>query len=240
MSNAVQEFVTGQLNLNKRRAKLHPILCRLVPLFAKLEVSGLENLPETGPTIMMGNHVSFYDPIFLTAAVNSRYVISMAKAETLSNPIQRLGLEVWGNFVINRGEVDRIALNNTIALIKSEQLVWIAPEGTRNPDGMSEAKGGVSFIAHKANAIVVPSAICGPQNWIKQVTGFNRMTAKIFFGQPFRFRIPEGERLSRDVREQMITEAMYQLALTMPGEYAFQRGAYSDVGNATTKYLEFV
>lgn len=240
MSNAVQEFVTGQLNLNKRRAKLHPILQRLVPLFAKLEVSGLENLPETGPTIMMGNHVSFYDPIFLTAAVDSRYVISMAKAETLSNPIQRIGLEVWGNFVINRGEVDRVALNNTIALIKSEQLVWIAPEGTRNPDGMSEAKGGVSFIAHKANAIVVPSAICGPQHWIKQVTRFNRMTAKIFFGKPFRFCIPEGERLSRDVREQMITEAMYQLALTMPEDYAFQRGAYSAVENATTKYLEFI
>lgn len=240
MSNAVQEFVTGQLNLNKRREKLYPILCRLVPLFAKLEVSGLDNLPKSGSTLMMGNHISFYDPIFLTAAVDSRYVISMAKAETLSNPIQRIGLEVWGNFVIKRGEVDRAALNNTIALLKNEQLVWIAPEGTRNPDGMGEAKGGVSFIAHKANAVVVPSAICGPQNWIKQVTRFNRMTAKIFFGKPFRFRIPEGERLSRDVRDSMITEAMYQLALTMPEEYAFQRGAYSDVENATTKYLEFV
>ena len=240
MSNAVQEFVTGQLNLNKRRARLHPMLRRLVPLFAKLEVCGLENLPDSGPTIMMGNHVSFFDPIFLTAAVDSRYVISMAKAETLDNPIQRLGLEIWGNFVINRGEVDRVALNNTIALIKSEQLVWIAPEGTRNPDGMGEAKGGVSFIAHKANATIVPSAICGPQNWVKQVTRFNRMTARIFFGKPFRFRIPEGERLSRDVREQMITEAMYQLALTMPEDYAFQRGAYSDVENASTKYLDFL
>ena len=78
MSDAVQEFVTGQLNLNKRREKLHPILCRLVPLFAKLEVFGLDNLPVSGPTLMMGNHVSFYDPIFLTAAVDSRYVISMA------------------------------------------------------------------------------------------------------------------------------------------------------------------
>ncbi len=240
MSNAAHEFVTEQLNLNKRRAKLHPMLQRLVPLFAKFEVCGLENLPESGPTLMMGNHISFLDPIFITAAVDSRFVISMAKAETLDNPIQRLGLEIWGNFVINRGEVDRVALNNTIALIKSEQLVWIAPEGTRNPDGLGEAKGGVPFIANKTNAVIVPSAICGPRDWVKQVTRFRRITAKVLFGKPFRFHIPEGERLSRDVREQMITEAMYQLALTMPEDYAFQRGAYSDVENATTKYLDFL
>lgn len=240
MSTATQEFVSEQLKLNNRRQKLHPILRRLVPLFAKVEVCGLENLPATGSTLMMGNHVSLIDPILFTAVVESRYVISMAKAETLDNPIERTGLRIWGNFVINRGEVDRKALNNTIELLKSGQLVWIAPEGTRNPDGMEEAKSGVSYIAHKANAIIVPSVIYGPQTWAKRLKSLRRAEAKIIFGKPFRFRIPEGERLSRQVREQMMTEAMYQVALTMPEEYAFQRGFYSDIDNATTKYLEFI
>lgn len=240
MSTAAQEFVSEQLQLNKRRQKLHPILRRLVPLFAKLEVYGLERMPASGATLMIGNHISLIDPILLTSAVENRYVISMAKAETLEHPIERLGLEIWGNFVINRGEVDRKALNNTIELLKNEQLVWIAPEGTRNPGGMQEAKSGVSYIAHKANAIIVPSAICGSKFWTQRLKSFRRVEANIYFGKPFRFRVPEGERLSREVREQMITEAMYQVAITIPEEYAEQRGVYSDIDNATTKYLEFV
>ena len=233
-------FLQEQLQLNKRREKLHPALKRLVPLFVKLEVRGIENLPTTGVTMMMGNHVSLIDPILITASVDSRYVISMAKAETLDNPIQKLGLRIWGNFVINRGEVDRVALKNSIDLLKSEQLLWIAPEGTRNPKGLGEARSGVAYIAHKAQAIIVPIAICGPQTWVQNLRRFRRIDALIVFGKPFRFRIPENERLSRDVRDQMIREAMYQLALTMPEEYAYQRGAYSDVESATTKYLDFL
>ncbi|MGB7338235.1 MAG: lysophospholipid acyltransferase family protein [Phototrophicaceae bacterium] len=235
-----QEFVAEQLQLNKRRAILHPILRRLVPPLAKVDIEGLDRLPVSGPTLMMGNHVSLVDPILITATIQSRYVISMAKVETLDNPIQHWALKTWGNFVINRGEVDRTALNNTIALLKSEQLVWIAPEGTRNPDGLGEARGGVPFIAHKANAVIVPIAICGIQNWHKRLMSFKRAYAKIIFGKPFHFHIPTGERLSREVRDQMITEAMYQLALTMPDEFAYQRGVYSDIDKATTKYLKFI
>lgn len=240
MSAEMSLFLEEQLQLNKRREKLHPALQRLVPLFANLEVRGLDNLPTTGATILMGNHVSLIDPILITSAVDSRYVISMAKAETLDNPIQKLGLRIWGNFVINRGEVDRTALKNAIDLLKSEQLLWIAPEGTRNPDGLGEAHGGVPYIAHKADAVIVPIAICGPQTWVQRLTRFRRVTGLIIFGKPFRFCIPEGERLSRNVRDQMIQEAMYQLASTMPEEYAYQRGVYSDIESATTKYLDFL
>lgn len=240
MSAEMSPFLEEQLQLNNRREKLHPALKVLVNFFAQLEVRGLENLPLTGNTMLMGNHVSTVDPILITAAINSRYVISMAKAETLDTLITRFGLQTWGNFIVNRGEVDRVALKNAIDLIKAEQLLWIAPEGTRNPKGLDEARGGVSYIAHKAQATIVPTAMCGPQTWWQRLSHFRQAEALIVFGKPFRFRIPEGERLSRDVREQMIQEAMYQLAITMPEEYAYQRGVYSDIENATTKYLDFL
>lgn len=240
MASLAQEFVARQLKINKRRRLLHPPLRRLIPLFSKLEVRGLENIPTSGATMLIGNHISLVDPIFFTAAVQQRYVISMAKAEALNHPIQGLGLRIWGNFVINRGEVDRKALSQAIELIKAEQLVWIAPEGTRNPNGMAEAKSGITYIAHKANAIIVPSAICGAADWATQLKRFNRVQALITFGRPFRLRLPEGERLSRTVREHMMQEAMYQLALTIPETYAQLRGVYKDIDRATTNYLEFV
>ncbi|MGJ3237599.1 MAG: lysophospholipid acyltransferase family protein [Anaerolineae bacterium] len=241
MSQATaQDFVEQQQRLNERRKKLHPILRRLVPLFARLDVEGLDNVPQSGPTLLMGNHISLIDPIFFTVAVQSRYVVSMAKAETLENPIQHWALKTWGNFVVNRGNVDRMALKQAIELIRNDQLLWIAPEGTRNPQGLGEARSGVSYIAHKSNAIIVPSAICGAQDWAKCLMRLRRVYARVIFGQPFRLCLPEGERLSREVREQMITEAMYQLARTIPDEYAEQRGLYTDMNQATTHYLEFV
>lgn len=240
MSSTTQQFIAEQRQLNKRRAILYPAYWRLLSLIAKIDVEGLENIPTAGSTLLIGNHISVVDPILITASISSRFVISMAKAETLNHPIESLGLRIWGNFVINRGEVDRVALNNTIALLKDEQLVWIAPEGTRNPDGMGEAKSGVAYIAHKADAVLVPIVMCGNQNWGKRLKSFKRMRTKIVIGKPFKFHIPEGERLSRDVREQMITEAMYQLALNIPEDYAFQRGIYSDLSKASTKYLAFV
>ena len=38
----------------------------------------------------------------------------------------------------------------------------------------------------------------------------------------------------------MVSEAMYQLALTIPDEYSYLRGHYSDVENASSERLEFV
>jgi len=188
----------------------------------------------------MGNHISYMDPPVLTAKVTNRYVISMAKSETLNNFFNGSMLRMWGNFVVNRGEVDRKALTNAIELLNHDYLLWIAAEGTRHPHGMQEAKSGIVYIAHKANALVVPTAICGIHTWASKLAHFKRADGIITFGRPFHFKVPEGKRLSREVREQMTTEAMYQVALAMPDEYAEHRGFYSDIENATTEYLEFV
>ena len=234
------DYVAQQPRLNQRRKLLHPMLRVLVNLLANVEIKGLEHIPVSGPTLLMGNHITIVDPAAITYAVRRRFVVSMAKAETLNNLFERTMLRLWGNFVVNRGEVDRQALNTAINLLKDEHLLWIAPEGTRNPEGMGEARGGTAYIAHKSNAVIVPTAVCGAQDWKSRLRSFRKINIELFFGRPFRFYLPDGERLSRTVREQMIREAMYQLALTIPEAYAFQRGAYRDLENATTQYLQFI
>lgn len=239
MKETLSEFVAAQLELNKRRRILHPILRAIIPIFSKVEVIGLENIPQDASAMLIGNHISVVDPILITGAIPNRFVISMAKSETLNHPVESFGLKAWGNFVVNRGEVDRTALTNAIDLLNAGQILWIAAEGTRNPNGMGEAKGGAAYIAHKANTLIVPTAICGAQGWDKTLKSFKRVPVRIIFGRPFRFVLPEGERLSQKVRDDMMQEAMYQLAMLMPEEFAFQRGFYSDIENATTKYLQF-
>jgi 1-acyl-sn-glycerol-3-phosphate acyltransferase len=88
--------------------------------------------------------------------------------------------------------------------------------------------------------VIVPAAICGAEDWRKRLKRFRRAYAKVVFGAPFRFRRGEGKRIPRQALSAMITEAMYQLALTMPDEYSHLRGYYSDIENASSEYLEFV
>lgn len=240
MTVSVQEYIAQQPQYNKRRRILRPMLRTVINMFSKIEIRGLEYIPDSGPTMLMGNHISYMDPPVLTAIVTNRYVISMAKSEALQNLFNGSMLRLWGNFVVNRGEVDRTALTSAIELLKHDYLLWIAAEGHRNPHGMEEAKSGIAYIATKANALVIPTAFCGIHTWASKILRFRKATGTITFGRPFRFKVPAGQRLTREIREKMTTEAMYQVALAMPEEYAEHRGVYNDIENATTEYLDFV
>lgn len=237
---SVEAFIAKQPMYNRRRKWLHVGLRGLMSLLCKLEVRGTENIPPQGGTILMMNHISAIDPPIITTAVKNRFVTSMAKIETLENSFMRFIIGLWGNFVVNRGEVDRVALGIAIELIRCGQLLMIAPEGTRNRGGLKQPKDGIAYIAQKADAVIVPSAVLGVAQWRENLKRLSRSKALVNFGKPFRFRIPDGERLSKEHRAYMMQEAMYQLALAIPEEYAEFRGDYQDVQKATTRYLAFV
>jgi 1-acyl-sn-glycerol-3-phosphate acyltransferase len=188
----------------------------------------------------MMNHISIIDPIVLTAVIEKRYVIAMAKSESADNPFTNFFINLWGNFTVQRGEVDRSALTSAIELLKAGNLVLMAPEGTRSPDGLIAPRSGVAYIAHRAHATVVPAAICAAQDWANRLKRLKRAYVRVHFGRPFQLILPEGQRMTRPIREQMMQEAMYQLAQAIPDEYAHQRGVFHDIQNATTDYLAFV
>ena len=236
----VEEFIAKQPEYDKNRRILYPILRSIVPLFCKVEVTGLENIPRDGQTCIMINHISNLDPIAVTYAVPFRYVISLSKRENFSLPLLGWLFKQWGTYPINRGSIDRKALTQTIELMKSGQLVLMAPEGTRHPEGLAEAKDGLAYIASKTDVVIVPTAICGAQDWLTRIKRFRRAYVRLHFGKPFKFKTAGRKRIPREELGLMIQEAMYQLSLTIPEEYEAFRGVYSDIENATTEHIEFV
>lgn len=236
----IEEYIARQPLYDKRRRILHPLLRAVLPSFCRVEVEGVHNVPRQGPTCLMINHVSYLDPIVVTASIPFRHTISLSKIENFSIPVVGWLLRQWGHYPIQRGEYDRKALLQTIALLQNEQMVLMAPEGTRHPGGLQQAKEGLAFVATKADAVIVPAAICGAEDWRARLKSARRAYSKVVFGAPFRFRQGNRKRIPRAELAQMITEAMYQLASTIPAEYAYLRGYYSDVENATSDLLEFV
>lgn len=237
---AVEAYLARQPEYNRRRRWLHALLRGLVDTLSTGEVTGLERIPASGGTILMMNHASAIDPAICTRVVASRYVITMAKIETLRNPPIALFNTLWGNFTVQRGEVDRYALNSTIELLQRGQLVLIAPEGTRNHSGLGQPKEGIAYVAAKSAAMIVPAAIVATEHWWQRIVTLRRAHWKAYFGRAFRFKQPPGGKLTREYRELMMRDAMYQLALTIPAEYAWYRGIFQDVEKATTETIEFV
>ncbi len=237
---SIEKYIERQPTFDRNRRLMHPLLRSVLPAFCKVETEGLENVPRQGSVCLMINHVSYLDPIVVTVSIPFRHTVSLSKIENFSIPVFGWLLRQWGHFPIHRGEFDRKALMQTIALLKSEQLVLMAPEGTRHAGGLQPGKDGLAYVATKADAVIVPAAICGAEDWRQRLTHFRRAYAKVVFGAPFRFRSEGRPRIPRAELSHMTTEAMYQLALSIPDDYSHLRGYYSDIENASSDCLEFV
>lgn len=237
---SIEEYIARQPQYDRARRIMLPLLRAAVPAFCKVDVAGLGNVPRHGGACLMINHVSYLDPIVVTVSIPFRYTISLSKVENFSLPVAGWFLRRWGHYPIHRGEIDRKALMQTIELLRSGQLVLMAPEGTRHPEGMQRAKEGLAYVATKADAVIVPAAICGAEDWRRRLKRFRRAYAKVVFGKPFRLRADHRRRIPRAELANMTTQAMHQLALTIPDEYAHLRGYYHDIEKARSDHLEFV
>ncbi len=201
---------------------------------AKIErVEGVENLPLTGPAILMINHIDFVDPIVVLGNL-PRNIVPLAKIEVYDLPIIGIFPWLWGVIPVRREEADRRAIEQALAVLKAGEVVLVAPEAHRGP-ALREGKEGIAYLAHKAGAPIVPVAIDGTEHLIK--LGLKRPSdpgAIVHLGKPFCLKQQEG-RPTRLALRQMTDEAMYRLAAMLPEP---RRGHYADLSKATTDYLE--
>jgi 1-acyl-sn-glycerol-3-phosphate acyltransferase len=238
VDSAIQEFIARQPRLAGRRRWILRILKPIgFGLLWRVHVTGLENIPNSGGTILMMNHISGIDPIICIGAVENRFVIPMSKIENLKHPVLGPFLKMWDAYTVDRENLDRKAVAQSVDLLKSGQLILIAPEGTRNHTGLAEAKDGLTYIATKADAVVVPAALSYTHGWYDSLKRLKRHTVHVNFGRPFRFKTEERNRIPRDELAQMTRESMYQLALSIEDDT--KHGAYADLEQATTNTLQF-
>ncbi|MBE2267892.1 MAG: 1-acyl-sn-glycerol-3-phosphate acyltransferase [Anaerolinea sp.] len=235
---SVQEYVAMQPKLTWRRRLMRAWMRATFRLFATITVTGMENLPASGGTIIMMNHISLLDPILCMATIKPRFVVPMTKVENMRNPLLAPFIRFWGSYSVNRGEVDRTALTNSVEMIKSGAMILIAPEGTRQREGLSRPKDGMAYVATKADAIIVPAAISGARDWMRNLTHFKRSHIHIHYGRAFKFKTDGRARIPRDELAAMTEEAMYQLAAAVSD--TSMRGLYSDLSQSTTDHLTFL
>ena len=234
----IKDYVARQPKVAWRRHLMKGLLKPIgFGLLWNMQITGYENIPQDGGTIIMMNHISAIDPILCIGAVDHRFVVPMSKVENADHPVKRFFMRWWDVYTVERDTVDRKALTQSVELLKNGQLILIAPEGTRHPAGLAPAHDGLTYIATKSNAIIVPSALSYAQGWYDSLKRYKRHTISLNFGRPFRLKTNGRSRVPRDELAQMTRESMYQLAIAVKDENA--RGVYSDIENATTETLDF-
>ena len=129
----------------------------------KLEVNGLDNIPDDQAVLFVGNHISFFD-IIVTYPLMKRPTGYIAKKE-----IRKVPFLSWWMYFVNCIFLDRKnprqGLKSVLEAsekIKNGTSIFLFPEGTRSKDGkLAEFKDGGFKIATKAKAPIIPIGIQG-------------------------------------------------------------------------------
>lgn len=138
--------------------------CRLlVAKYCRTTVTGLENIPKTGPAYLVSNHASDLDPPVIGGNIG-RYISFVAKQELFDG---RLGFlfRQFGAIPFRRGALDRRPLVMSKQQFEAGNLVALFPEGTRSQTGlMQEFKAGFGMIAVKYKVPIIPIGLIGTEN----------------------------------------------------------------------------
>ena len=121
---------------------------RPVAAWGRLEVEGLDSVPESGPLLVVGNHDSHWDPVIVgIAARKRRQIRALAKAELWD--VRGLGpvLHGMGQIPIERGSGDKEALAKAIETLREGACIGVFPEGTRSRGKVLRARSGVGRLA---------------------------------------------------------------------------------------------
>jgi len=194
-------------------------------LVCRVDKSELARIPATGPLILIGNHINFLEtPVFL-AWMDNPAITGIAKRETWKNPLFYFLFNVWEIIPIDRGTVDREAFRLSFEALAKGKILALSPEGTRSKDGrLLKGKPGISYLAARSAATVVPVAFWGHENFWLNLKHLRRTDLHITVGQPFRLTAEAGG-IARDVREAVADEMMFKIAELLPeknrGMYAF-------------------
>lgn len=193
-------------------------------LLTRTQIVGVENVPDP-PYILATNHLGTLDVPFIYATVGGPHLVGWAAEKYEHSLIRGTILRAGGAVFIQRGKVDRRALDFAVETLKSGKSFGMAPEGTRSPrHSLIRGKTGVAYLASESGVPVVPVALTGTHRPYDHWLRLRRPLMTAHYGPPFHLPSLPDEGRGAALR-QNTDEIMCHIAALLPPEY---RGAYAE------------
>jgi 1-acyl-sn-glycerol-3-phosphate acyltransferase len=169
---------------------LRPVFKFLYNDWWRVTVSGIKNIPQKGPAIIVANHGGMlpFDAVMLNMAVynshKNRRNVRFLVADFVDN------FPVLSLFIQRAGGV-KASHENAHRLLSQGEVICVFPEGTHGIGKLYNeryrlkefGRGGVIKLARSSNAPVIPTAIIGAEDIYPVIWKFEEFGKKI--GLPF-------------------------------------------------------
>lgn len=196
--------------------------------FADVTLDGYENIPTTGPAIVVMNHLGRLDAMLGVGLSERDDIILMIADKYRDHPFWgRVGNSldtIW----LDREEADFHALREVLRRLKNGGLLGIAPEGTRSKtETLAQGKPGAAYLAARSGVPVIPIGVYGTEDRLvkERLRKLQRQDIHIAIGKPFTLPpMPNGPARDPYLAEST-EEIMCRIAALLPPSY---RGVYAD------------
>ena len=130
----------------------------LMRRWCRLQVTGLSVLPAVGPTLLVADHDSYWDPIAIAAAARDvRQVRALSKSTLWKTPLTAAFITGMGHIPVHRGSDNTEALRTAIDEMRGGACIGMFPEGTRSLGRVLRARSGVGRLAE---AVPEAAVVC--------------------------------------------------------------------------------
>lgn len=132
-----------------------------------IRITGVENIPATGPGVVATNHIGYLDFVFAGYGVREqgkRRLRFVAKREVFDNKFAGPLMRAMRHIAVDRGGDTHIAMAEVAQALRDGDLVGMFPEGTINKSFVPfRGRPGAAKMAMDAGAPLIPGAVWGTQ-----------------------------------------------------------------------------
>jgi 1-acyl-sn-glycerol-3-phosphate acyltransferase len=203
-------------DLTERRRFLRRFMLLLQRVFARAEITGLENIPDEGPLLILFNHLSILDGPLVVGNI-PRDLELVGPGDFPMTAIEKVVIDSYGISLVNRGRTDRQSLKIMVNHLRNGKMLAMAPDGGTWEKRLHEVKPGAAYLSQLTQSPMLPIGLGGmydiPVPSFKTLMARPRVTVNI--GQVLPPVPPSKNRRSRDAdlaaASQDIMQAIYGL-----------------------------
>ena len=137
------------------------ILSLIFKIFFPLKIRGLKNFPEKGSVILVANHCSYFDALYLGIAIPRKINWIILRPYYESRWLKWLFKSI-NSFPVNIKGPNISAIKYALTILREGEVLGIFPEGMRSKDGkLQKGKLGTALLASKIDVPILPVLIRG-------------------------------------------------------------------------------